>query len=436
MRMKMVKDLFILLGLSCNLYAAEIVQTPKLKATLDVLVFGDIDFSRKTVNLTPYEYNDTLDKTPTLTLDNYSDGFMLSHGLNFDLGVGPGVSLYFDNIPGLGGNLSQYLGLALVAEKSVEFTSLVDHKEDIKRVLKEKRIPWKGQQILTWREGESVFYQTTGGIAISARFGAFYTGVGPTLIVAGGWQTYIEKMDNGNVFVQLMRAKIADTRLVAGTLLAEVSASVIKELSKGISFAFDLNNDDAAHGYEEMLKGNIVPAQLLAADSEQNSVVSVERTLHLKKRHVRRFSVGIPFLYFTTSKEKYSDYVKKDSFLDGSTREVYAGGIVKGSTGRAITLHRYTREGFYSALELHSNIDKKDNLDYLGRYNWSYSTDHGSSKKLGRALRRLIKKTGLLNDLAVNVPKANKLKYTSVAFDLNFPQTFVDYLLLGNQGMS
>lgn len=411
------------------LYAAEAFSSPQLQTELGALVFGQLDFSRATVNMTPLAHDPNVTDAPTLTLDNYENGFMISHGLSVDIGAGPGVSFYFANLTGPLAYLGQYVGLGLVAEKNIEFTTLVDSKEDIKKAVKQKKIPWKASEIASWKEGETVFYQTNGGIALSGRVGPLYFGVGPTAILAGGWQTYIEKMEDGKVFVQLMKGHEKELRLVAGTLVAEAYTAIVNELAKGVSFAFDLTDEGAQHAYEDMLKGNIVPTQELASQPGLGSIVRVDNLLRSKTRHVRKFAIGIPFIYFSTSKENYREYLRKESSLDGVTRELYFGANVKKTTGRAITIHKSTNEGFYSALEVDSKLDQQDKLDYSGRYNWNYAADHGSSKKLNRALHRLIKTTGLNNELLVNIPDEKKLKYTAISFDLDLPHAYVDYLL-------
>ncbi|HAZ14198.1 MAG: hypothetical protein A2X86_17595 [Bdellovibrionales bacterium GWA2_49_15] len=434
MRTEKVRKLFTLMVLSGCLYATEAFSGPTLQTELGALVFGGLDFGHTTVNLTPLKYDPEIEDSPTLTLDQYEEGFRVTHGLAVDLGVGPGVSFYFADASGLAAYLGLFVGVAVVAEKNVEFTSLVENKDEIKAVTKHKKIPWKASEIAGWREGETVFYQTNGGIALSARLGNWYLGVGPTVVLAGGWQTYIEKMEDGKVFVQLMKAQEKELRLVAGTLVAEAYTSVVNELAKGVSFAFDLTDEEALHAYEDFLKGNIVPAEQMASQVGTGGVVRVDNILRSKRRHVKKFAVGIPFIYFTWTKENYREYFRKESSLDGVTRELYFGANLKQTVGRAITVHRTTNEGFYSALEVDSRTDQaksdeENKLDYSGKYNWFYAADHGSSKQLNRALRRLVKATGLTSELSVNVPDAKKLKYTALSYEFDLPRAYVDYLL-------
>ncbi len=432
MRLKNVKNLLVLMTLSGCLYAPMAFSGPTLQAELGVLAFGGLDWARNTVNMTPLKYDPKVDETPTLELDNYTDGFMVTHGLDGDLGAGPGGSFYFADVTGFAANLGMYVGLALVGGKNAEFTTLVDSKDDIKKAVKQKKIPWKASQIAEWKEGETVFYRTSGGVALSTRLGTLYFGVGPTAILSGGWQTYIEKMPDGKVFVQLMKGHESELRLVAGTLVAEAYTSVVKELAHGVSFAFDLADEVAQHAYEDLLKGNMVPAQQMASLTGEGSIVRVDDIFRSKIRHVQKFSIGIPFIYFTSTKENYREYFRKESSLDGVTRELYFGGNVKSTVARAITVHRQTGEGFYSALEIDSLGDEQE-IDYSGKYNWHYAADHGSAKQLGRALHRLVKATGLNAELLVNIPDEKKLKYTSMSFDFDLPRAYVDYLLADNR---
>ncbi len=423
-----------LMILFCLLVCMRITQSSSttvsdLKSELGTLAFAGLDFYKNTINLTPLQYNDQDNQIPNMLIDDYKDGFIVAHGLDYYIGIGPATTWFFENITNVSDYLWKYVGLALVIDRGVEFMSYVGKKEDIKAIKKQKRIPYFATDMLGWKEGDSVFFQSAGGIAFTGKIGAYGFGIGPTFVVSGSWGTYVEKMEDNKVFVQQMQGEAGKAHLVAGTYIAEISCGLIKELTKGFSYVYDLNNQDAAKAYEDMLKGNVIPTQRMSEGPSNSFIIKVDSFDKAKQSRVQQFSMGIPFLNYTAKREKYFEHVTRILDLNDKTTETYFAGNFAQTYGHVLNRHRITRVGFYTGLKVDNNEEERQFVDYAGTFNWYYSSDHSSPRKLNRALKRLFKKTGLESELGANFPNEKKLKYTAITYNLNLPSRFINYMM-------
>ena len=180
------------------------------------------------------EVNQTLNTDesacPTIAIDDYRDGFKVSKIAPYSIQLGVGKGWWFE-VPG--GWVS--VGLAFNKESYIQFFYESTSEEDLKRERKRK-IPKKAQEIMSWDKGEAIYFDSTGGIVISAGAGMTPYMLGLSTAIKGSWSHYIEKTKEDNtIYINMTRRKIYEISVGNGISQIGAAKGWARENSKGFS---------------------------------------------------------------------------------------------------------------------------------------------------------------------------------------------------------
>jgi hypothetical protein len=183
--------------------------------------------------------------------------------------------------------------------------------------------------------------------------------------------------------------------------------------------------------YEDVLKGNIT----LLQDMIQMVDPRVEEvTSSSSKMTGSAINLGLSTPFIQLASWNYN----KGKFYEVSDVKVHASGAeIKSeygiySSGTSSNLGKKERnaiKAFYAGVS-ETKLDGKKYYDTKGTFVWSYETNNGTAKKLKRAVRRLVNKTYLYEELPVIVPQTKgKLNYTKVDMQINFSKSYTEHLM-------
>ena len=423
-------------------------KSDKWKVKLFPVVFGDYDVMKKIINLSatsgtgneslvgttgcvPHTRINEIPNTPlsvkTVTLDETSGGYMIERHMNYTVGLGAGA--IFTNTAW--SKFGIPVGVSAIKDAKTTFIKYVDDLRDEKET--SYKIPFSAQELNDLKVGESVFYETEGGIVFggAAGYGPL-AAIGTTYVTQGGFRYFIEKEGCDTVKLQIMKDKINSAAVYAGNILTSISAEKLKDLSSGFSFRIYIGDKNAAHAYEEALKGDLTLLQNLAADTTDSSVQKVQTTEVRIDGSSKKFLFGLPFMWRKTETGQYVEASNVD-YHEDDTKQVSTYGIFqKENKARLIGKHKEKAETFYGGIaELKDNYKGTTTSDYNGAFEWKYENDWGKTWKLRSAISELNNDTGLNEYLQINVPGENQdnLGYIELKAKVELPKIYVDALM-------
>jgi len=380
-------------------------------------------------NLTP-EINDA-SAVNILDLEKYEKGFKVQKFWTVLGGLGAQAQFYFSNATGLQNLLGFSIGLAPQKNKSALFTYFVKDTKELNLI--KRHIPWKAEDLYEWSVGDSVAYESAGGMIFVAGAGIPFLKANTTIATQGSWRYYVQKIDDERVYVNATRAETKSAAAFAGTLALSVGEAALKDVGHGFSYEIDLSDFEAARAYEDMLKGNIVPLQKMAADSLNPFVQTVQANANLLSGKMKGFVFGIPFANVTTSKANFYSLSNIKNLKEGLVVNNEYGIYSREVIGRLVTHHKNRIKSFYGGVtKVTDKNDKLISVDNKVHFNWFFEKDHSDSKALNHAIEDVIQDTGL-DYLQIKAPASSELGYVSVNLKVEADTHFTKALTGANR---
>ena len=210
-----------------------------------------------------------------------------------------------------------------------------------------------------------------------------------------------------------------------------MAAGKVRELKEGFTFYFNFSAGDEATriAYEELVKGNMIPAQNLASEG-----TSVEKLLTSKVAmhgNYRSMSMRIPFLVRLTNKSgNYYTHTETEYHTDNSKSEYeYA---LFAAEKHADFLSQSTNTNVSFATTYGKVLSPRNRVQadgFVSRYSVGVETNDGYMGRLKNFLRFVDRQTGLGDELLVLPPlPKDHLGFIRVNYELDIPQNFFESL--------
>lgn len=371
-----------------------------------IFIYGDIDILKQIINLTP-----TPDQK-TLTLDDDRNGYIVKTRRQI---YGSG---------GINGNFSQAVSEGTYAWGSLgiypvlhTYATFINSAENLQAAESLKQsIPTEANDIFEWRTGDNSTYQVMGGISFAAMVGMGTTSAGEKIIIEGGWEYYVEKKNDFEVYVEIKRISSRTLTTIGALSVASAEITLMKDFANGFGYIIKLDSMEGRNAYEDILHGHIDRAEERSQVVQKISSVEYKKSSNLKKIAIA--SPFIPAINLLAGKEiqEYQE-TRKDN-LNKATKTNYILSIKR----RAVRILGYEKLTETSFLVLNTNQQSPTQTQNLteSQLYWDTNTSYSSSDRLLHMREKLKKLTGLNDFLNFSVKDDEELKFAQIHFSLNF----------------
>ncbi|WII73636.1 hypothetical protein QJS83_07085 [Bdellovibrio sp. 22V] len=423
----------------------------ELKAKLKPLFHLSFDYGSYIVNLTPH-FRDVQPKSKFVNYDyrpssdaliygDYRDGFQKTVYGSIEVGIGAQVKFWFDNATGIRQSFWGYVGVLPIVGKDTESVRYVSTLEKAHAMGGRWEVPKDASDLDRWDAGDSITYVGHGGIIFSAGAGFGPVGVGVAKLASGTWETYVEKVDSQTAYVKMSRGKLNSFSMFTNVAILTLSVNDFKYADDGFSFLFDLSTEVGRKAYEDMIRGNVLASENIAAQPTKNLV---ERAPVLKVETFRSVSTGrivskslaIPIIWDKTySTGKVYSFTTSDMHIDRNTARVHYGIYSDSEDSRFWTRHKEKDLMFYGAKYSVENWDTHSTMESMfGTYSYAFRHEKSNGARLKKGIMELVRKTGI-DSLMIGVPDRD-LGYTGLEFNVNFSDEGTMRLMSAAQSMS
>ncbi len=405
---------------------------------LEPILFFDYDKGRKVINLTPNaEVTASIMPSSELRMGSLSvnltpasdeKGYRVEQYKRWAAGLGLALTMQFSNATQFVALFKAYAGVLPVRGSMVRAERFAPTKKAIKE-LPPVKIPYKATDIDSWTIGDKVAFETSGGMMYAAGISFAGIGIGPTYVTMGRWLVEVDKMDDKKVLVQINNTKIKALNKAIGFYMVTASKAEMKSVDRSFSFMFDLSDPKAAEAYEDLLRGNVLGSQNLAADERVHSVLRFEDIKSETLKRVRARSLALPFAYNVVSRSKIQSVAHKEYHPDQSQTDITYGVYQLNRDVRLFSKHRNRQIAFYGAQYQTTYRDGKKEDGHFGQFIWNYQNDHTKAPYLRGEIKKLIRKTGLRNELDTKVSGNGYLGYVNLNAVLTIPKETTNLLI-------
>jgi hypothetical protein len=400
----------------------------ELEWTVLPLIHFYMDSIKRVVHLTPATSPLRVNKMDTPQI-NYNTGYWVEKWSVMGGALGLTTRLSFNHASGILDVLSLKVGMARVKGKSALYEYYVPTEEKIKTT--KRKLPNQASQLDSWNEGDSVFFQKSGGMLWTV--GGSLSGVlsaGYSSVEQGSWNIYVQKTEKKKAMVSFSRAKLKSSTLYSslGVVLSSGRSSYSTDSTEGLMLEFDLTNDDAVKSYEDLMKGNAFTAQKMADDV---LFPYIQRVSHFnyKARGVRKsLTLGLPIINWSRSSDKSENYYNVVNSKNGESFTTNYAVYTKSVNKRVINKHKNHSKIFQSGIGQRKNKEGKViSVNTISKIEWMYENDHSKTKSLVKAILKLKKDTGISVKLS-DMPAKKKLKYTVIRLGVASGENLTSYL--------
>ncbi|MBT3234484.1 MAG: hypothetical protein HN353_00880 [Bdellovibrionales bacterium] len=410
----------------------------RLRFKLAPIFFFQMDLKNYLISTETYKSNNKSGEN-TIDLIKGEGGYHKIKQYDYTVGLGVAGNWHYINASNLQRQLNMFVGIAAIKGRSVRSSQLAKSLKEA-RNLPKLNVPYSADTIKTWNNSDAISYQSKGGVMYLAGIGLRgYIFAGVNYIAEGVWTTFVEKLAADTVYVKITKGKITALSHTAGVGLVSVSTNKFNNADETFSFILNLADADAVKAYEDLVKGNIVPAQKMANAPHDGlgTVVAVRTTTMKQSGRLKSFSFGLPIpipgigLSTAVSKGKIFTTGTTHFHPDQSKTDVVYGAYVKSVNSRFFRKHRNRGAVFYGT---HYETTQKDGSKvdgYFGQFAWNFDGDYLKLRKVKSAIKKLVKMTGLREEVLVSFSGKNKTKigYAQISLEASIPQAATDVLM-------
>ena len=372
---------------------------------------------------------------PTLKIEDDQKGAYRVE-LRSNLSFGAGISMNLKQV-NAGTSLGGFVGLAPIHNASAVTQRTVMSQAEAKSA-KAYSVPGTAEELAAWKTYDKLSWASTNGILFVGGLSYGPASVGASYTATGTWTTEVQKVGSSKVYVKVANTHLHNFTPFASLVLLNASAphywTPKKKADYSFSFMFDLANNDAAVAYAAMIQGNMLPAQKIAGEKDNSSVIAIESNTSSVRGKLATISFGIPFVALgSASRGTVQMATVADSQADNTHMNAEYGVYIKSSDVKSMAYDSERTFGFYGTSYTATGADKSSSQGAFGQIGWTFKQTDTSPEKLADALQRLVVDTGMKNELAVNVPKLTKkdgdLSYVSIEFLMKLDRAATESLM-------
>ncbi|MCM2353802.1 MAG: hypothetical protein NDI63_09330 [Pseudobdellovibrio sp.] len=401
------------------------VDKDKVKKKLRADFFLDFDWGEEVINLTPHPKNSEFfeSASDTLVMGDYSKGFRVVKYSEVSAGLGGKLTWNWPNKTGLAGKFWLYVGLMPMAGKTAVTNQFQPSFEKAMNA-KSRKIPMEASDLNAWAVEDSVNYSTTGGLIFSVGVGVPGVNVGTDFIVQGTFSTYVEKTSADEVYVMISNTDAKSLVMQVDATVAQVGVTKYKEIEQGMSYMIKFKDPVGQKAYHDLIRGNVAAIQMLLADPNQTAIQKWEKLNRMQLRKLAHFNFGIPFIMtWGWTAGKIYEFSDTRAYYDNTRAEVDYGVYVKEKRKKIFGSMAVKTESFYGSVYRLYSYDNDLITKYIfGQYIFNADDNKTKTKDMNKTINNLIEKTGLSQQLALNIAKYKKLKFSRINLEVNFDE--------------
>lgn len=329
------------------------------------------------------------------------------------------------------------IGLAPITGRQMLVRQYVDN-EKLLEAMPKRGIPSDSNEFYSWVNGDSVLYESSGGAVFLGSAGIPFVSADGTIISKSDWRTYIEKIDDSHVYVSMQKSKTETAVAFTGAGLTTLSASQFETAGTGFSFVFNIDDNKAAEAYTHMINGHIVPAQELAADRLETSVVHANDLTYLMTGRSFNMFFGVPFVYFSSSRGTSHQFTNVENHINGLQTTTDYGIYAREINNRLISRHKNLIRSFTAGIAKtrDAQTGKVVEEDVSATFLWQYEKDRTRVRDFNNAIQLLIQDTGLEQQTALRASDRNHLGYSRIKLEFTMDAAYVKQLMALSQTRS
>ncbi len=411
---------------------------PAWKYMLMPMISVGGDFSKKVINLqkrpVPKMYSDQSQQYAPKTLLNFTPneesdkGYLVVKQWRTEVGAGAMVMTTPTVINWglfINGGIMPYVGGWSYSEKYGV------SKKDVKTI-KKLRSPKNVEDLEHWSIRDKYSYSAYGGVMFQAGGGVPFLTNGFMYMAQGKWRVNLRKVGTTKINLTLSKEALHHFAVASYTLVSTVDIGYFKSIDKNFSFTFDLSEKSALEAYRHALRGNLTKAQNLLL-SPYEFITQNTQGYGVTRGGMANFRVGIPFLgqaFYSVGKIKNISHqvdFASNMVMDNKIH-MY---MEEGKTSGVLSHHKkslYSFMGMYMNMQFDDDKAKKMS-HHMGTLNWVLENDHMRPRKLKRALERVFRRTGLVDEVVFDMPEKGDLGYLRAAMNMNINEKGLEAIL-------
>lgn len=397
----------------------------KIRKKLRADFMLEFDYGQEIINLTQHRQPTIYESaSDTLIYGDYSAGFRVTKFHEITAGLGGVLRFNYPNRTGLRGDLWAHVGLMpYIGRQAVshQFQPTLEKAFNAKML----KAPVDASAFASWSVEDSVNFSSTGGLIFSVGVGVPGVDVGSDYIVEGTFATYIEKVSPTEVYVMLSTINAKSLSMQADATLVGVGVSKYKELEQGMSYMINYADPVGAKAYYDLIRGNVAAIQELVNDPTVTAIQKWEKLSRMQMRRMSFVNVGIPWIInWGWQSGKIYEFTDTTAFYNETRAEADYGIYIKEKRKRIFMKSTMVKtEAFYGTVSrLYNYANDLMMKYYFGQYVYNaddYKTDKNDMQK---TVADLIQKTGLSQQLAINIPKHKNLHFSRINLTVNFDE--------------
>lgn len=393
----------------------------------------DLDWGQSIVNLTPHKSSGP---GGSQVLDDFQSGFQKISFHHLTTGLGAHWSFWYPEAAGLSREWWTYVGLIPLIGKESRSVKFHRNLSEARASRGYRAVPTAARSLDAWSTGDSLTYRTRGGLLFAAGAGLGAIGVGSTALAQGRWEIMIEKITHDKVYVKITREQIHSLSFSIGAALVQAAVTDFRESDKGFSFLFDLRSETGCKGYEDMIRGNVLAAEVLALREisvplEQAGIAKIVSFQTLGGGRLFSSQQGLPGLWFwQRTRGHISSFSSAEFPLKNKNAQVHYGVYSQSKRLLFLSKHRETERVFYG-VHYAVKSPKETHRGHFGQFHFLHTNDVTTGRSFEKALRELVKLTAI-EEFAQDSP-ARALGYVGIDFETTFNQENTQRLMVAAQ---
>ena len=344
-------------------------------------------------------------------------------------GLGASLNFHYKNATGAAAKMWSLLGILPMKGTEVTSVRYSDNLKSAKSISGYKTVPSEVEQVQKMKTGESVAYKSKGGVIFLGTLGMGLASLNTTSLAQGIWETYIEKVDERSAYVKITSSKLDALSMGAAVGLAQIGVQNFKNTDDGFSYLVDLNDNEAAKVYADLVRGNVAAAQVMAEKMKNEhtsmftklTVQKVESFKRMSKGRTTSFFFGLPIiLNAQTTKSRIQSHSTTDVHVDNSKIEATFGIYDETFATKAFKTHTNQTQGFYSIRYKATDMTSKKVTDAgeMGQFTWLVQDEKTSTGDFSSSLQDIVNTTGL-DVIGMKMPKDSMdLGFTSIVVNI------------------
>lgn len=372
-----------------------------------------------------------LNYTPANIVPNEDGPYLVKKFFTITAGLGVTASANYTNA-GLLSQLGLSVALLPTLGGGAYSIMLFDTLEDAEKA-KHLNIPRDPEEMIHWRNGDTLQYDVHGGIVFTGGAGWYGLAAGVSFVAQGIWQRTFSKINEKTVLAKLDKNKVFSFGLYGAAGLASLSVDKFISKENALTFAFDISTSKGKELLKDFMKGDMRKVQAVAANEKDRTVISGMKALGKTKGKSFSFGIGIPYL-------PASARWNKGDFLNESSIEFLGANRKRNSTmyakvfsfkGRFFPLFKNTVDGYFSTVTLNTGVTPEfARVIKSGQYAFNFQRSYADKKDIEEVLDNLLKRTGLKGLLKIKIAEnVDKVGSAEIKFAVKFKTSATEFLI-------